>query len=310
MDFSNVTAHLEHSEEKKRLAAMAAIKSHLAIIEFDLDGFVLDANDLFAQSMGYTPTQMRGMRHSSFCTPEYRNSPAYLELWEGLRQGRSFQDKIQRVRKDGRLLWLEATYMPVLGEDSLPASVLKIATNIDEREQTASRLTNDLLQMSKETLDRALEGITRSRTIESAVDHVVAVSNENITVLLELERQFKSIYRIVKSIKDVAAQTNLLALNAAIEAAHAKEYGLGFSVIAGEVRKLSAQVEQATKEANQYVFEINASIEEVGDCTKRSQQLASESKEQLLQAIRVFEQMEEAAHQLDKKASEVKLIVN
>ncbi|RUS48928.1 methyl-accepting chemotaxis protein [Cohnella sp. AR92] len=297
-------------KEKKLHAAMAAMESSFAMIEFDMEGRVLEVNANFARSLGYAPWEMKGMRHVSFCTPEFRNSPRYQELWNGLRQGKAFQNKIQRVRKDGSLIWLEATYMPILGEDGKPASVLKMATNIDEREQAAARWTEELLHLADELLNRAQEGMDRSEEIEEAVGDVVSGSEDNMTALLQLEGQSDSIRGIVRTIKDIAAQTNLLALNAAIEAAHAKEHGRGFSVVANEVRKLASQVEQATREANDYVTRIASRIREVGESTKNSRLLAAESQRRIQQAVGQFKGIEEAAHQLDKKANEIRLILN
>ncbi|SDD83405.1 methyl-accepting chemotaxis sensory transducer with Pas/Pac sensor [Paenibacillus sp. UNCCL117] len=299
----------EHQGEKHLLAVVSAIQGSLAMIEFDMEGCVLNANDNFARSFGYPSSGMQGMSHASFCTPEFRNSPQYAELWDGLRQGRTFQNKIQRVRKDGSLIWLEATYMPIIGEDGFPSSVLKIAANIDEREQTASRLTSDLLQISHELLSHAREGMARSTETQAAVGNVVSSSEDNMAVLLQLESQSESIRGIVRSIKEVAEQTNLLALNAAIEAAHAKEHGLGFGVIASEVRKLAAQVEQATREATEYVKEISTRIREVESSTKNSRMLAAESQIRLQQAINAFQVVEDTAHKLDGKANQIKLIL-
>jgi PAS domain S-box-containing protein len=310
MNSEQVTTVITTHVDEKLPAVMAAINSSLAIIEFDLEGRVLYANDNFALTMGYRPSEMQGMRHASFCIPEFRNSPQYLKLWEGLRQGKAFQNKIQRVRKDGRHVWLEATYMPILDAEGIPSGVLKIATNIDEREQAASQLTKDFLKMSQELLHRAREGMARSKEIEKAVDNVVSGFENNMAVLLQLERQSDSIRAIVRSIKDVAAQTNLLALNAAIEAAHAKEHGRGFAVVASEVRKLATQVEQATREASGYVEGIEARIREVGESTKDARILAAESQRRLQQAVGEFQGIEEAAHKLDGKANEIKLILN
>lgn len=310
MDRGAATTVIETHEESKLPSIWKAIDSSLALIEFDMEGRVLHANENFARSMGYSPASLTGMRHASFCTPEYRSSPQYIELWNGLRKGNAFQSKIQRVRRDGSLIWLEATYMPILGDTGAPSSVLKLATNIDEREQAAARVTADLLQMSEELLNRTREGMARSKEIEEAVHNVVSSSEDNMTVLLQLEQQSDSIRRIVRSIKEVAAQTNLLALNAAIEAAHAKENGRGFSVIAQEVRRLAVQVEQATKEANGYFAGMESRIRDVGASTKQARILAAESQRRIHLTVGQFQGIEEAAHQLDSKAAQIRMILS
>lgn len=296
--------------DRKLLAVMTAIQRSLAIIEFNLDGIVLFANDNFARAMGYSPSEIRGMPHATFCTPELRSSSDYIQLWEGLRKGRAFQDKIQRVRKDGRIIWLEATYMPILDQDGAPTGVLKIATNIDEREQAAARLTEDLLRMSEELLGRAQEGIQRGEEIKHAVSSIVADSENNESALQQLQRQSESIRDIVQTIKSIASQTNILALNAAIEAARANEYGRGFAVIASEVRKLSGKVEHATREADDYVAELEARFRLIEHSTSQARSTAASTQLRIQQAVEQFQSIKEAARNLDGKANEVKLILN
>ncbi|MBJ6361222.1 methyl-accepting chemotaxis protein [Paenibacillus sp. GCM10012307] len=310
MSEASVSTQIYSKEDTKLRSMVTAIESSLAMIEFDTEGRVLRANDNFARTMGYLPEEMRGMRHASLCTEEFRNGPEYVELWEGLRQGKAFQDKIRRVRKDGSLIWLEATYMPILGDDGQPCGVLKLATNIDSREQAAARLTAGLLKMSEELLVRASEGMNRSREVEEAVGSVVSGSEDNIAALRQLERQSDTLRGIVRSIKDVAEQTRLLALNAAIEAAHAKEYGLAFGVVANEVRKLATQVELATREASRYVEGIEARFREIGEGANRSRTLAAESQRRLRQAVDEFQGIGEAAHRLDGQAREINSIVS
>lgn len=286
-------------------AALAAIEQSLAMIEFDTQGQVLWANDNFAMAMGYRPEEMAGMRHRQFCSRSYAESEDYELLWKGLREGRAFQDKIQRVTKDGRAIWLEATYMPVLDESGGVRSILKIATNIDAREQAAARITGELLSMSDELLHRANEGIARSREVESAIGQVVEEASGRIEALRELGRQTDAIQGLVRSIREIASQTSLLSLNAAIEAAHAGEYGRGFDVVASEVRKLAAQAQDAAKEVAASVESIVVQVQRFAAGTKRSREVIAEGQRRVQQAAGEFLGIGEAAKLLDAQAQEL-----
>lgn len=287
-------------------AVLSAVEQSLAMIEFDEQGKVLWVNENFAQAMGYRSAEMIGMLHKQFCTKDFVDSAEYIKLWNGLRKGEAFQDKIRRITKQGNPIWLEATYMPIWDEEGMVKAVLKIATDINTREQTTSKITGELLEMSDELLHRAKEGISQSQEVETAIEKVAAGASENIAVLEALERQTDLIRGIVRTIRDVASQTNLLALNAAIEAAHAGEHGRGFNVVATEVRKLAGQVQEATKEVNGYVEGIVTQVQEIVKGTINSQAVVSESQQRIKHAVDEFMGIGEAARQLDTQAKELR----
>ncbi|WP_239615600.1 methyl-accepting chemotaxis protein [Cohnella mopanensis] len=283
-------------------SVLAAIERSLALIEFDLQGNVLWANDNFARAMGYDAAEMIGLRHRQFCKPEFANSESYAELWQGFRNGKAFQEKLERVAKDGRILYLEATYTPIRDDDGQVIAVLKVATDITAREHAANKVSSELLGMAEGLLKRAEDGVARSREAASAFERVVEESNSNMQSLQSLERQASSVKGIVKGIREIAAQTNLLALNAAIEAAHAGEYGRGFNVVADEVRKLAGQVQDATIEVNTFVEGIATYVHEIGTGTVHTQTMITESRRRIEQAVDEFVGIGEAAKQLDVQA--------
>ncbi|GGD81493.1 methyl-accepting chemotaxis protein [Paenibacillus nasutitermitis] len=288
---------------------LTAMEQSLAMIEFDTRGHVLWANDNFARSMGYRSDEMPGMLHRQFCTQEFADHSDYRKLWEGLRSGKAFQDKILRVTKEGRAIWLEATYMPIRNAEGQVYAILKVATDINAREQATSKITDELSDMSEELLDRANKGVVRSHEIESAIGKVVERANQNMEVLGLLDHQTSLIRGIVRTIRDIASQTKLLSLNAAIEAAHAGDYGRGFNVVAAEVKKLAGQVEEATKEVNGYVEGIVAQVQAVVKGTKYSQIFVTESQQRIQQAADEFLNIGEAARQLDTQAKELRLML-
>ncbi|MGO4184686.1 methyl-accepting chemotaxis protein [Paenibacillus sp. TAF43_2] len=305
MTESNTVLHMTTQVLDKR-AVLTAIEQSLAMIEFDVQGKVLWANENFAQAMGYHYTEMPGMQHKQFCSQQFVNSTAYAKLWEDLRNGLPFQNKILRITKTGNAIWLEATYMPVRDEEGRVIAILKMATDINAREQATSQMTENLLKMSEELLGRAQEGISHSQEVEAAIERVAVGASDNMTVLHLLEQQTSFIRKIVRTIRDIASQTNILSLNAAIEAAHAGEHGRGFNVVAIEVRKLAGQVHEATKEVNGYVEDIVNHVQEVVNGTKLSQEVVAESQQRIQRAVDEFMSIGEAARQLDIQAKELK----
>ncbi|CRM78803.1 PAS domain-containing methyl-accepting chemotaxis protein [Pseudomonas sp. 25 R 14] len=114
-------------------AKLAAISRSMAMIEFDRDGVVLDANENFCRTMGYSAEEVRGKHHRIFCEEAYYRSDAYAKLWRDLAQGESISGTFMRLTKSGQEVWLEASYMPVYGPDKQVQSVIKVASDISER---------------------------------------------------------------------------------------------------------------------------------------------------------------------------------
>lgn len=287
-------------------AVLASIESSLAMIEFDPHGKVLWANDNFAKTMEYDVSDMPNLLHKQFCTDAFVKSKEYDNFWKNLRSGNSFQEKIQRVTRSGRLIWLEATYTPVLDEAGAVVGVVKIATDITKRENNTIDVASQLQQMAAVLLSRAEQGINKSEEVTSATDKLVTESKENLVILESLQQQASSIVDIVKTIQEIAAQTNLLALNAAIEAARAGEQGRGFNVVANEVRKLADRVKDSIKEVNVHVEGITGEIKKISDVTLRSQLGITNSQELIERALQEFHEIGIAARQLDEHSKQFK----
>lgn len=287
-----------------------AMEKSLAIIRFDMDRRVTYVNEVFAQTMGYSVAEMYGMQHEQFCFDEFVKSPDYNAFWSSIFNGTSFQDKVERKDAKGNPVWLEATYMPVY--DELNQNILgvsKIATNITTRQNNISAVVNELKTMSHDLNDHADIGIERSRELMSSITYISEVSAHNRATLNHLQEQARSIQGVVKTIREIASQTQLLALNAAIEAAHAGEYGRGFDVVAKEVRKLSAMVENSINEIRDSVNGITKEITNISGGTQKVEGYVERSQQQIEVALNDFTTIAASAHLLDEKAQHVTKIV-
>ncbi|RBP75050.1 methyl-accepting chemotaxis sensory transducer with Pas/Pac sensor [Marinobacter nauticus] len=116
-------------------AVYSAIRHAVATIEFTTDGLIVDVNDRFLEVVGYRRDEVVGKHHSLFCDREVANSAEYRKFWDSLRAGQAQTDTFLRRRKDGRQLWLEATYFPVHGDDGRVQRVMKIASDVTEKQE-------------------------------------------------------------------------------------------------------------------------------------------------------------------------------
>ena len=154
------------------LAIYQALDRVQAIIEFDLDGTVVSANENFLNLFGYDLDEVVGKHHSIFCDPEYAKSDEYAEFWQKLGRGEFHEAEFKRLAKGGEELWLRASYNPVLDKDGKPVKVMKFATDV-----TATKLQNAEFEGKIQAIDRA------QAVIEFDLDGTVITANENFLAI-------------------------------------------------------------------------------------------------------------------------------
>jgi len=144
----DMTAFKERNAEFE--STVRAINRALAVVEFDMQGRVLHANDNFLSLMGYGLQEIVGQHHRMFCEPAYAQTEAYAQFWQQLRSGQLDGGEYQRLGKDGRRIWIQATYNPIFDAQGQPFKVVKFATDLTQR-----RAMEQELRTAKERAEQA-----------------------------------------------------------------------------------------------------------------------------------------------------------
>ena len=156
------------SAARNALAQAAAISDSQAVIEFNMDGTIITANENFLKTLGYSLTEIKGKHHSMFVEASERDSAGYREFWAKLNRGEYQAAEYKRIGKGGKEVWIEASYNPIRDTSGKPFKVVKFATDITEKK---IRSMDDAGK---------IDAILRAQAvIEFTMDGKIITANEN-----------------------------------------------------------------------------------------------------------------------------------
>jgi len=296
----DVTERIETGH--KLQSKLNAIEGAMARIEFDQNGNILDANENFLRTMGYSLRDISGHHHRMFCEPELVGSEEYEEFWNSLRSGKSFSGVFKRIRRDGQPVWLESTYNPMVDDEGHVIGIVKFAFDITEKHLQSER-NRDVVNQTREISEAACALSEKASGFSGENARVIASLSDNVAdgirQVSQLGELATRIGTITKVISDIALQTNLLALNAAIEAAHAGEAGRGFAVVAEEVRSLANKTSAQAQDIEEMIMQTQEEVMSVADNMNRCASDSSRARDSTNQALTALNELSQITGQLN-----------
>jgi methyl-accepting chemotaxis protein len=147
---------------------VAAIRKSQAVIEFEMDGTILDANENFLKALGYTLDEIKGKHHNMFVDEVYRQSSDYREFWVRLNRGEYQAAEYKRIGKGGKEVWIQASYNPIMDVNGKPFKVVKYATDMTQRKLVTADYAGQIAAISKS-----------QAVIEFKMDGTIVMANDN-----------------------------------------------------------------------------------------------------------------------------------
>jgi methyl-accepting chemotaxis protein len=259
-----------------------AINKSQAVIEFDMTGTILTANENFLSTLGYSLEEIVGKHHRLFIEEGYSKSPEYAAFWEGLNEGKFVADEFKRIGKGGKEVYIQASYNPILDPSGRTVKVVKFATDItrtvlarQDVTKTAGSLaaaSENLTTLSARMSENAMATNLHSASVSKAT--TVADDNTN-TIAAATEEMSASINEIAKNATAASKVATEGVLVAAQTNETVKKLGLS-SLEIGQVVKTITSIAQQTN-----LLALNATIEaaRAGEAGKGFAVVANEVKE-------------------------------
>lgn len=235
---------------------LAAISKSQAVIEFSLDGMVLNANENFLNVLGYSLADIKGKHHSMFVDPAYKQTSEYRVFWERLGRGEYDAGQYKRIGRGGKEVWIQASYNPILDANNKPFKVVKYATDITEQVNSANamKLTVDQVQV---VVKEAVSGDLTARIDLTGKTGLLATMCEGINSIID------SMHDIVSEIQNAAEEIST----------GASEIATGNSDLSSRTEQQAANLEETASSME----ELTSTVKLNADNAKQGNVLAEQA---------------------------------
>ncbi|MCV6597009.1 MAG: PAS domain-containing methyl-accepting chemotaxis protein [Mangrovicoccus sp.] len=237
---------------------LSALNRSQAVIQFDVKGNIIEANDNFLAAMGYAREELAGCHHSMFMPADQRDSQAYKDFWAALARGEYQEAEFPRVTKSGKKIWIQATYNPILDADGVPYKVVKFATDITARKQAVSDFQKAISKLSDGDLSARLVNEMPAEFEELRADYNCA-ANQIATLVRSILESAETILTETKNINNASQD---LGKRTESQAASLEE-------TAAAINQLASSVESAAEGARAAV----SAVSEARTCSETGRQI-------------------------------------
>ncbi len=231
------------------LGQIEAIGKSQAVIEFDMKGIILKANENFLITMQYKLEDIIGKHHSIFCEDSYKNSNDYKNFWQKLNEGKFDAGEYLRIGNNSKKVWIQATYNPIMGADGKPFKVVKYATDITNRKNLTFEIENNVQNLTK-----SLEYLSKTTTSMSKRAKVTMNGSKEVS---------SSIIEINDSVSNISKKVEAM-LSSIISISKSSDDG----------KKIAIEAREQSKNTTNAILKLDKESEKIGDTINIISQIA------------------------------------
>ncbi|MBI3438551.1 MAG: PAS domain S-box protein [Proteobacteria bacterium] len=292
LQWDNVT------QARMNAGMLAALGRAQAIIEFNLDGTIVQANENFCQALGYSLSEIVGKHHSMFAEPSYARSPDYKAFWDKLNRGEFEAGKFKRLGKGGREVWIEATYNPILDGNGKPFKVVKFASDV-------TQIEIDRQAAEAERSSRAEE---QTKVVRGLADGLGHLAEGDLTA--RITTQFPGEYEKLRSDFNEAIGKLQEAMKTIVVNAGGIRTGAGeISQAADDLSRRTEQQAASLEETAAALDEITATVRKTAEGAKQANSVVATTRSDAEASGQVVQETVAAMAEIEKSSKQISQII-
>ena len=228
---------------------LKAIGKSQAVIEFNMDGTIITANDNFLNTLGYSLSEVVGKHHSIFCESSYKNSNEYKQFWENLNKGQFESGQFLRVGKNNKDIWIQATYNPIMDLDDKPFKVVKYATDITERKNRIFQIDENVKKLTS-----SLSHLTTAS--ESMSEGAKVTKNGSLKISTSVNQLNEAVSSVSNKVEDMVGSIRTISTSSA------------------KAEKIAKAAQDQSKDTTNDMLKLNEESEKIGETINIITQIA------------------------------------